>query len=46
MAVVLRYMPIGFGPEVYLAITIGINIFTTNIAEFMIIMSSLGTPAS
>jgi len=40
------YILIGFGPEVYLAITRGKMIFATNIDVFIIIMSSFDTPAS
>lgn len=40
------YILIGFGPEVYLAITRGKIIFATNIDVFIIIMSSFDTPAS
>lgn len=41
-----KYMVIGFIPEVYLAVASGINIFTTNIAVLITVMSSFDTPAS
>lgn len=44
--VAFKYRLIGFGPEVYLAITRGKIIFTTYIDIFKTIMSSFGTPAS
>lgn len=46
MGVALRNMLIGFGPEVYLAMTSGIIIFTKNIIVCIIIMLSFETPAS
>lgn len=39
-------MLIGFGPEVYFAVTSGIIIFTTNIPVLITVMSSFETPAS
>jgi len=46
MAVDFKYMFIGFGPEVYFAVTSGISILTTNIAVYMTVISSFDTPAS
>lgn len=46
MAVDFKYMLIGFGPEVYFAVTSGISILTTNIAVLITVMSAIDTPAS
>lgn len=46
MGVTLRYMLIGFGPEVYLTAITGVIICITYIPVCIIIMLSFGTPAS
>lgn len=46
IGITFKHILIGLGPEVNLDTTSGVRIFTTNIAVFNIIKSSLGTPAS